>query len=60
MNLWETHSSTILSITLVMFLLGLCLMVEYHTYRATHDMQERITFKVDVAQDISDGAAQIL
>ena len=43
-----------------MFLLGLCLMVEYHTYRATHDMQERITFKVDVAQDISDGAAQIL
>ena len=59
-NLWETHSSTILSITLVMFLLGLCLMVEYHTYRATHDMQERITFKVDVAQDISDGAAQIL
>ena len=43
-NLWETHTSTVLSITLVLFLLGLCLMVEYHTYRASHDMQERITF----------------
>ena len=59
-NIWETHSSTILSITLVMFLLGLCLLVEYHAYRATHDMQERITFKVDLVPDISDEDAQAL
>ncbi|MBR5352703.1 MAG: permease-like cell division protein FtsX [Bacteroidales bacterium] len=59
-NLWETHTSTVLSITLVMFLLGLCLMVEYHIYRATHDMQERITFKVDLTADITDeDAAQL-
>lgn len=59
-NIWETHSSTILSITLVMFLLGLCLLVEYHAYRATHDMQERITFKVDLVPDISDEDALAL
>ena len=59
-NIWETHSSTILSITLVMFLLGLCLLVEYHAYRATHDMQERITFKVDLVPDITDEDAMTL
>ena len=59
-NLWETHTSTILSITLVMFLLGLCLLVEYHIYRATRDMQERITFKVDLNADISDEDAVLL
>ena len=59
-NLWETHTSTILSITLVLFLLGLCLMVEYHIYRTTHDMQERITFKVDLTSDISDEDAKTL
>jgi len=53
-NLWETHTSTILSITLVMFLLGLCLMVESHIYPSTRDMQERITFKVDLTADITD------
>ena len=59
-NLWETHSSTVLSITLVLFLLGLCLLVEYHSYRTTHDMQERITFKVDLVPDITDEAAMML
>ena len=59
-NLWETHSSTVLSITLVLFLLGLCLMVEYHSYRTTRDMQERITFKVDLVPNITDEAAQVL
>lgn len=58
--MWETHSSTILSITLVLFLLGLCMMVEYHFYRATHDMQERITYKVDLVADITDEDAQQL
>lgn len=59
-NLWETHSSTVLSITLVLFLLGLCLMVEYHSYRTTHDMQERMTFKVDLMPDITAEAAMML
>ncbi|MBQ6069704.1 MAG: permease-like cell division protein FtsX [Bacteroidales bacterium] len=59
-NLWETHSSTVLSITLVLFLLGLCLMVEYHSYSMTRNMQERITFKVDLVPDITDEAAMMV
>ena len=59
-NLRETHTSTVLSITLVLFLLGLCLMVEYHSYRMTRDMQERITFKVDLSSDITPADAQLL
>ncbi len=59
-NLWETHSSTILSITLVLFLLGMCLLVEYHSYRVTHDMQERITLKVDLSPEITDDMASML
>lgn len=59
-NLWETHTSTVLSITLVLFLFGLCLMVEYHSYRMTRNMQERITFKVDLTPDITDADAQLL
>lgn len=60
MNIWETHSSAVLSITLVMFLLGMCFLLEYHSYRLTHDMQERITFKVDLVPDISDEMADLL
>ncbi|MBQ0159746.1 MAG: permease-like cell division protein FtsX [Bacteroidales bacterium] len=59
-NIWENHSATVLSITLVLFLLGLCLLVEYHSYRTTHDMQERITYKVDLEPDISDEVAELL
>lgn len=59
-NLWETHSSTVLSITLVLFLLGMCLLVEYHSYRITHDMQERITLKVDLEPEITDEIASLL
>ena len=59
-NLWETHSSTVLSITLVLFLLGMCLLVEYHSYRITHDMQERITLKVDLEPEITDEMASLL
>lgn len=59
-NLWETHTLTTLSITLVMFLLGLCLLVEYHAYRTTRDMQERITFKVALQPEITDEEAAAL
>lgn len=59
-NLWATRSSTIVSITLVLFILGLLLMVEYHSYRQTHDMQERITFKVDLNPEITNAEALAL
>ena len=56
-NLWGTHGATVLGITLVLFMLGLLLVIEYHSYRLTHDAQERITYKVDLSPDISDSIA---
>ena len=56
-NLWGTHSATVLGITLVLFMLGLLLCIEYHSYRLTHDAQERITYKVDLSPDVSDSLA---
>lgn len=48
-NLWGTHGSTILSITLVLWLLGMLMALEYHSYRQTHDMQEQVTFRLDLS-----------
>ena len=56
-NLWGTHGATVLGITLVLFMLGLLLTIEYHSYRLTHDAQERITYKVDLSPDVSDSLA---
>lgn len=38
-------------------MLGLLLSIEYHSYRLTHDAQERITYKVDLSPDVSDSLA---
>lgn len=56
-NLWSNHTSTVISISLVLMVFGLLLFLGYHSYRATHDMQERITYKVDLSPDISDALA---
>lgn len=57
---WGGSTSTVVGITLVMFVFGLLMFVEYHSYRATHDMQERITFKVDLKEDATDSVALAL
>ncbi len=59
-NLWATHSSTVLSITLVLLMLGLLMTIEYQTYRLSHDIKEKVTFKVDLTPDISDSLAVVL
>lgn len=59
-HLWGTHGTTILGISLVLFMLGLLLVIEYHSYRLTHDAQERITYKVDLSPDVSDSLALAL
>ncbi len=59
-NLWGTHGATILGISLVLFMLGLLLTIEYHSYRLTHDTQERITYKVDLSPEVSDSLALAL
>lgn len=56
-SLWATHGATILGITLVLFMLGLLLCIEYHSYRISHDAQERITYKIDLSPDVSDSLA---
>ncbi len=56
-NLWGTHGTTVLGITLVLFMLGLLLCIEYHSFRLTHDAQERITYKVDLSPDVTDSLA---
>ena len=56
-NLWGTHTATVLGITLVLLMLGLLLTLEYHSYRLTHDAQERITYKVDLSPDVTDSLA---
>lgn len=58
-NLWGSHGTTVLGITLVLFVLGLLLCIEYHSYRLTHDAQERITYKVDLSPDVSDSLAMV-
>lgn len=59
-NLWGTHTATVLGITLVLFMLGLLLCIEYHSYRLTHDAQEKITYKVDLSPDVTDSLALAL
>ena len=59
-HLWGTYGITILGITLVLFMLGLLLTIEYHSYRLTHAAQERITYKVDLAADTPDSTAVAL
>lgn len=56
-NLWGTHSTTVSGITLVLFMLGVLLCIEYHSYRLTHEAQERITYKVDLEPDVTDSLA---
>ena len=56
-SLWGSHGATVLGITLVLFVLGLLLCLEYHSYRLTHDAQERITYKVDLSPDVTDSLA---
>ena len=59
-NLWGTHGATILGISFVLFMLALLLTLEYHSYRLTHDAQERITYKVDLSPDVTDSLALAL
>lgn len=59
-NLWGTHTPTVLSITLVLFVLGLLILLEYHSYKFTQDAQERITYKVDLQPDTDTAAVNVL
>lgn len=57
---WGNNTTTVLSITLVLLILGLLLIIEYHAQRQSFRAQERLTYKVDLSPDVSDEVAQAL
>ena len=56
-RLWAGRTSTVFSIMLVLFVFGLLMFVEYHSYRATHEMQERITYQVNLNAETTEEEA---
>ena len=56
-RLWAGRTSTIFSIMLVLFVFGLLMFVEYHSYMATHKMQERISYQVDLNPETTEEEA---
>ncbi len=59
-RLWAGRTSTVFSIMLVLFVFGLLMFVEYHSYRATNDLQERITYQVDLNAETTEEEALAL
>lgn len=59
-RLWAGRTSTIFSIMLVLFVFGLLMFVEYHSYKATHEMQERISYQVDLNAETTEEEAMSL
>jgi cell division transport system permease protein len=45
---------------LVLFVFGLLMFVEYHSYKATHEMQERISYQVDLNAETTEEEAMSL
>lgn len=56
-KLWSGRTSTVFSIMLVLFVFGLLMFVEYHSYRATHEMQEHIAYQVDLSTETTEEVA---
>lgn len=59
-HIGTSQSSTLPSITLVLFVLGLLLLTEYHSYRISQETQERITYKVDLVPNIDEASVNQL
>ncbi|MCR4829450.1 MAG: permease-like cell division protein FtsX [Bacteroidales bacterium] len=59
-KLWAGNTSTVFSIMLVLFVFGLLMFVEYHSYMATHAMQEHIAYQLDLTTDATEEDALAL
>lgn len=57
-KLWGTYTSTILSITLVLFVLGLLLLVGFHSYQYTNSIEEGVLYNVILSPDIDEQTAR--
>lgn len=59
-HIGTTQTSTLPSITMVLFVLGLLMLTEYHSYRISQETQERITYKVDLVPNIDQASVDQL
>ena len=59
-KLWGTHTSTVLSITLVLFVLGLLMLIGLHSYQYTNSIEEGVLYNVILSPDTDDDSAMAL
>ena len=59
-KLWGTHTSTVLSITLVLFVLGLLMLIGLHSYQYTNSIEEGVLYNVVLSPDTDDASAMAL
>lgn len=59
-SLWSANFSTVLSISLVMFLLGFIMLFVYHTYTTSQQIKEQVSFIVYLNLDVDEQQAKEL
>ena len=60
LSLWSANFSTVLSISLVMFLLGFIMLFVYHTYTTSQQIKEQVSFIVYLNLDVDEQQAKEL
>lgn len=58
--MWSANFSTVLSISLVMFLLGFIMLFVYHTYTTSQQIKEQVSFIVYLNLDVDEQQAKEL
>ncbi len=59
-RLWGTYTSTVLSITLVLFVLGLLMLVGLHSYQYTNEIEEGVLYNVILSPETDDSTSMAL
>lgn len=59
-RLWGTYTSTVLSITLVLFVLGLLMLVGLHSYQYTSEIEEGVLYNVILSPETDDSTSMAL
>ncbi len=56
-KLWGTYTSTVLSITLVLFVLGLLMLLGLHSYQYTNSIEEGVLYNVILSPETDEASA---
>ncbi len=59
-RLWGTYTSTVLSINLVLFVLGLLMLVGLHSYQYTSEIEEDLLYNVILSPETDDSTSMAL